>query len=189
LQYLSVKASRRSFVLKTTKNEFESDESIALQAVWVDGAGNMDNKTACELTLQGDKGFKRVMPMAAYQDLYRVETSGLAPGQYTATARLDKSPPLLASTVFYVNPMLAEISQTQANHELLRQWASKYKGMFVGQNRADEIIQNLNQQQAAKPVVYAETKITELIHVKWFFLFIVLCFSLEWIFRKYLGSY
>jgi hypothetical protein len=189
LQYLSVKASRRSFVLKTTKNEFESDESIALQAVWVDGAGNMDNKTACELTLQGDKGFKRVMPMAAYQDLYRVETSGLPPGQYTATARLDKSPPLLASTVFYVNPMFAEISQTQANHELLRQWAAKYKGMFVGQNRADEIIQNLNQQQAAKPVVYAETKITELIHVKWFFLFIVLCFSLEWIFRKYLGSY
>ena len=189
LQYLSVKAAPRSFVLKTTKNEFETDESISLQATWFDAAGNRENKSACELTLQGDKGFKRVMPMAAYQDLYRLETSGLPPGQYTATARLDKSPPLLASTVFYVNPMFAETSQTQANHALLRQWASKYQGKFVGQNRTDEIINSLNQQQAAKPVVYSETKITELIHVKWFFLFIVLCFSLEWIFRKYLGSY
>lgn len=189
LQYLSVSESPKSFLLKSSKNEYEQDESIMLQATWLDAAGNRENKSACELTLEGEDGFKRVIPMARYNDIYRLETADLPPGQYKARAKLDKSPPVYSSTVFYINPVVAETSVTQANHSLLRQWSARYGGVFLSQNRINELENILDKKDSAKPVIFSETKITELIHAKWFFLIIVLCFSLEWILRKYLGSY
>jgi hypothetical protein len=118
-----------------------------------------------------------------------LETAVLPPGQYKATARLDKNPAQFATTVFFVTSMIAETAQTRATHGLLRQWASRYGGIFVNRNGIEELKPILEKQETARPVVYSETKITELIHAKWFFLIIVLCFSLEWIFRKYLGGY
>jgi hypothetical protein len=50
-------------------------------------------------------------------------------------------------------------------------------------------MESIKNQETAKPVIYQETKITELIHAKWFFLLIVCCLALEWFLRKYLGSY
>ncbi|MEK0421409.1 MAG: hypothetical protein RLZZ161_1260 [Bacteroidota bacterium] len=189
LQYLAVSGKPKSFALKASKNEYEPDESTVLQATWLDAAGNRDNKAACELSIEGEKGFKRVMQMARYNDIYRLETAGLPPGQYKATARLDKNPAQFATTVFFVTSMVAETAQSRATHGLLRQWASRYGGIFVNRNGIEELNPILEKQETARPVVYSETKITELIHAKWFFLIIVLCFSLEWIFRKYLGGY
>ncbi|MFN4914029.1 MAG: hypothetical protein ACK5FT_01800 [Sphingomonadales bacterium] len=189
LQYLSVSESPKSFVLKSSKNEYEPGESVVLQATWLDAAGNRQNKSSCELTLEGEDGFKRVMPMARYNDVYRLETTGLPSGQFRARAKLDKSPAVFSSTVFYVSPVVAETAVAQANHALLRQWSSRYGGVFLPQNRVNELAILLDKNDAARPVVFTETKITELIHAKWFFLIIVLCFSLEWILRKYLGSY
>jgi len=189
LQYLAVSGKPKTFALKSSKNEYEPDESAVLQATWLDAAGNRDNKAACDLTLNGEKGFKRVMQMARYNNIYRLETTGLPTGQYKATARLDKNPAIAASTVFFVTSMVAETAQKRADHGLLRQWAARYGGVFANRNAMEGLMQNLEKQETARPVVYSETKITELIHAKWFFLIIILCFSLEWIFRKYLGGY
>jgi len=189
VQYLAVSGKPKSFELKASKSGYESDESAVLQATWLDAAGNRENKAACELTLEGDQGFKRVMPMARYNDVYRLEAAGLPPGQYKATAKLDKNPAPFASAVFIITSVLTETTMTRADHSFMRQWAAKYGGVFVNRSQIDLLSQLLDKQATARPVVYSETKITELIHAKWFFLIIVLCFSLEWIFRKYLGGY
>jgi hypothetical protein len=189
LQFLAASNRSMSFELKPSKNEYEPGEAAVLQATWLDAAGNRDNNAPCELTLEGDNGFRSVLPMARYNNAYRLETSGLMPGQYKATARLNKTPASTATTLFYVRPLIVETAQSQANHDLLRKWASKYRGIFVREERIEDLAKILASQDTAKPLIYSETKITELIHAKWFFVIIILCFSLEWILRKYLGSY
>jgi hypothetical protein len=118
-----------------------------------------------------------------------LETAGLPAGQYKATSKLNKNPKLTASAVFYVNPMVTEISRTQADHAVLRQWAAKYNGYFAGSDKTKDLVNEMEKQEAAKPIVFSETKVTELIHAKWFFFIIIVCFAGEWILRKYLGSY
>lgn len=189
LQYLSVKSKPRSFVLKALRNEYESGENVMLQATYTDAAGNSDNKSGCELVIEGEKGFKRVYSMAAGQNMYRLEAAGLPPGQYKATARLNKNPAQVASTVFFISQMVEETALSQANHEILRQWAARNQGLFMGRDKVGSLMESIKNQETAKPVIYQETKITELIHAKWFFLLIVCCLALEWFLRKYLGSY
>ena len=189
LQYLSVKSKPRTFVLKALRNAYESGENVMLQATYTDAAGNPNNKAGCELVLEGEKGFKRVYSMAAGQDLYRLEAAGLPPGQYKATARLNKPPGQVASTVFFVSSVVEETSLSQANHEILRQWAAKNQGLFARKDMVDSLMETIKNQETAKPIMFVETKITELIHAKWFFILIVCCFALEWFLRKYLGSY
>jgi hypothetical protein len=59
----------------------------------------------------------------------------------------------------------------------------------MGRDKVGSLMESIKNQETAKPVIYQETKITELIHAKWFFLLIVCCLALEWFLRKYLGSY
>jgi hypothetical protein len=189
LQYLSLKARPRSFVLKSIKNDYEAGESAVLQATYLDAAGKKENSAACELLLEGENGYRQLFPMVAYNDVYRLETAGLPAGQYKATSKLNKNPKLTASAVFYVNPMVTEISRTQADHAVLRQWAAKYNGYFAGSDKTKDLVNEMEKQEAAKPIIFSETKVTELIHAKWFFFIIIVCFAGEWILRKYLGSY
>jgi hypothetical protein len=189
LQYLSLKARPRSFVLKSMKNDYEAGESAVLQATYLDAAGKMENSAACELLLEGEKSYRQLFPMASFGDVYRLETGGLPAGQYKAVASLNKNPKLTASTVFYVNPMVTEISRTQADHTILRQWAARYNGYFGGADKIKDWVNEMEKQETAKPIFFNETKVTELIHAKWFFFIIVFCFAGEWILRKYLGSY
>jgi hypothetical protein len=176
-------------VLKALRNAYESGENVMLQATYTDAAGNSDNKSGCELVMEGEKGFKRVYSMAAGQNMYRLEAAGLPPGQYKATARLNKNPAQVASTVFFISQMVEETALIQANHEILRQWAARNQGLFMGRDKVGALMESIKNQETAKPVIYQETKITELIHAKWFFLLIVCCLALEWFLRKYLGSY
>lgn len=189
LQYLSLKTRPKSFVLKSLKNDYEMGENAVLQATYLDAAGKKENTAACELLLEGDNGFRQSFPMAASQDIYRIETANLPSGQYKATATLHRKPKLTASSVFYMNPMVTEISRSQADHAVLKQWAARYNGDFANADEIDNLLKEIEGQDAAKPILYKETKITELIHAKWFFFIIVFCFACEWILRKYLGSY
>lgn len=189
LQYLSVNARPRTLVLKSLRNAYEAGENVMLQATYTDAAGNRDNKSGCELVLEGEKGFKRLYSMAASQDMYRLEATGLPPGQYKATARLNKNPGQMASTVFFISELVEETFLSQANHEVLRQWSAKNKGVFVSRKDVGTVVETLKNQESARPVIFQETKITELIHAKWFFLVIVCCFALEWFMRKFLGGY
>ena len=189
LQYLGATGNNVPFVLTSLKKEYLQDDGVMLNATRYDAAGNADNSIPCELTIEDNKQFRRSVRMSGFGGGYRAEIGTLPPGNYKATATLKGGEKLTAGTSFFVNAISPEATQTQADFGLLRRWAGQNNGSFAAANQISGIIKQLGSAEQSKKILYTETKLTDLIHAKWFFLIILICFSGEWFLRKYLGGY
>ena len=75
-----------------------------------------------------------------------------------------------------------------ANHDVLKDLADHTGGRFYKKNELDSLIRDLQDSQA-KSILHSIQDFTKLIDLKWLLFVIITLFSLEWFFRKYLGSY
>jgi hypothetical protein len=89
---------------------------------------------------------------------------------------------------FIIKDTQLESTTFTANHNLLKKLSDRTGGKFYQKNEIDLLIKNLGNSQA-KSVIQNLREFDKMINFKWILIIILTFFSLEWFFRKYLGSY
>jgi hypothetical protein len=189
LQYLGASSSEKKFICRSIRRDYNPGEQVVLIAENRDAAGNLVNQANCNLSISGPGGFSRTASMYRSNKSYRFDVGSVPAGSYNFKASLDGIPGLTSSGVFFVNDAGMERADKVANHGLLRQWSIKSGGRFFTLADYKKAMDYIANDSMAKPLIYEENSVTDLIHAKWFFLLIVVFLSAEWIIRKYLGQY
>ena len=89
---------------------------------------------------------------------------------------------------FIIKDAQLERTTFTANHNLLKDLSDRTAGKFYKKNEIDWLIKYF-QNSRAKGIIRSLQDFTKLINIKGLLMVILALFSLEWFFRKYLGSY
>lgn len=189
VQFLSIKDDKKQFVVRPRQSTFNESERIFLDTEVYDEIyeRRYGNKIRLNITNEADetKAFELVdNEMNAAFSLGRMNQ-----GVYTYVA----STTISGKTVtekgeFIVNQTQVESLNLQADHQMLRQLASKTGGEFFDISETNSVSEKLKNADF-KSIIRTEEELFPLINSLWVIGLIILLLSIEWFFRKYLGAY
>ena len=141
------------------------------------------------LSITDEEGKASTYSFTPTEGSARFEISGLGKGvyKYSATATI-KNKNEVSAGEFTIKSLQLEALNNTADHNLLRQLSQKTAGKFF----------NMNQTAALKKAVldtrrpnklHSSEEIQEMIHLKWIFFVLMALATIEWVIRKYQGSY
>jgi hypothetical protein len=189
IQYLSVKDDKRKFKAYTTKNTFDENENITINAVLYNDSYVAVNKPDVNIQIKNESGKAYNFIFSRTEVAYQLDAGTLPPGNYSYTASTSYgNKPLKASGLFYVNNIVAEYQQTIANHQLLSTMASTSNGKMYMPKDLLKIVKDIENNEEIKTLSYENRKYEELINFKWLFVLIMSLLTLEWFFRKRNGE-
>lgn len=189
VQFLSVKDNKDKFRV-IVDNQFNENQEIIFNAELYNNSYELVNTPEVKLELKNEAGVDYQFVFNKTGNTYVLNAGILPVGSYS----------YLASTTFsgeqyavkgqlQINPLLVELNNTVANHQLLQNVANKYNGKMVLPPTINELEQLIKENTAISSVIYEETDIKEIIHIKWIFFLILALISTEWFIRKRNGAY
>ncbi|HEY9081830.1 MAG TPA: hypothetical protein VIN73_00735 [Vicingaceae bacterium] len=189
VQFLSVKDNKDKFRV-IVDNQFNENQEIIFNAELYNNSYELVNTPEVKLELKNKAGVDYQFVFNKTGNAYVLNAGILPVGSYS----------YLASTTFsgeqyavkgqlQINPLLVELNNTVANHQLLQNVANKYNGKMVLPPTINELEQLIKENTAISSVIYEETDIKEIIHIKWIFFLILALISTEWFIRKRNGAY
>ena len=189
VQFLSVKDNKDKFRVIVDK-QFNENQEIIFNAELYNNSYELVNTPEVKLELKNEAGVDYQFVFNKSGNAYVLNAGILPVGSYS----------YLASTTFsgeqyvvkgqlQINPLLVELNNTVANHQLLQNVANKYNGKMVLPPKMNELEQLIKENTAISSVIYEETDIKEIIHIKWIFFLILALISTEWFIRKRNGAY
>ncbi len=189
VQFLSVKDNKDKFRV-IVANQFNENQEIIFNAELYNNSYELVNTPEVKLELKNEAGVDYQFVFNKSGNAYVLNAGVLPVGSYS----------YLASTTFsgeqyvvkgqlQINPLLVELNNTVANHQLLQNIANKYNGKMVLPTKMYELEQLIKENTAISSVIYEETDIKEIIHLKWIFFLILALITTEWFIRKRNGAY
>lgn len=189
VQYLAVKDDKRKFKVAPSKNSFEENENVLINAVLYNDSYVAVNTPDVSLQLKNEAGKLYNFLFSRTAASYQLDAGMLPAGNYTFTANTtlgDKK--YRAQGAFYVNAMVAEYQQTIANHQLLYNMALQTNGKLYMPANLLKIQEDIEKNENIRTLSYEDLKYEALINFKWLFAMIIVLLSLEWFFRKRNGE-
>lgn len=190
VQYLAVKDDKRNFRVNSTKKNFFENDRITFEAELYNKSYELITEPDVQIQLQNSEGKKYNYSFSKTGSSYRLDAGLLPAGTYSWTAQVNyngKTEKVNGS--FTITPLVVELLNTRANHQLLGDMANESKGLLLYPDELDKAIAFIQNNETIKPVVYRQQEIMDLIHLKWVFVFLLLLLTVEWGIRKYRGGY
>ncbi|MDC1516972.1 hypothetical protein N8385_04540 [Cyclobacteriaceae bacterium] len=190
IQYLSVQSDKRKFMFNPISPFFQSGDLIQFTSesyndIYEPIAGN-------RITL---KVFQKKGEAASIFNFIGSDTNKtlnigtLEKGIYYYEAvSVSNGKSLSSNGQFIIKDAQLERTTFTANHDLLKDLADHTGGQFYHKNELELLIRDLKN-SSAKSIIHSLQDFTKLIDLRWLLFVILGLFSLEWFFRKYLGSY
>jgi len=189
VQYLSVKDDKRKFKVYSSKNTYEENENIVLNATLYNDAYEAVNTPDVKVQLKNSDGKVYNYTFSKFGAAYRLDAGTLPEGNYSYLASTNfGNKNYTAAGAFYVNALIAEYQQTTANHQLLYTMSQQSGGKFFTPAAILKIVDELEKSGQVKTISYEDRKYEELISMKWLFALIVLLLTTEWFLRKRNGE-
>lgn len=124
------------------------------------------------------------------QTQYLAQLGEMKPGNYNWKAKTNFNGKKIEKMgSFLVKKIELEQLDTRANHKALFQIAENSGGAFFELSAIEDYFKVLQNRKDIAPVKYETEKYIDLIDYKWIFGLIVFLFGLEWLIRRYKGSY
>ncbi len=189
LQLISVREEKGKLRVYPVADVFETDQRVSFVVEVYNEIFEriFDQNIRLKLKHQGDP--EKVYDFTVREGASRFELSTLVPGVYTyeATARvLGKEE--ISNGQFVVTDTDVEMQNTTADFSLLRTLARENQGDFVYADQIMELRNTLEENGLINRVV-AQEDLKDLIHLRWILGLILVLATLEWVLRKYFGSY
>ncbi len=188
IQYLSVKADK-SFFRITTKKIINENESLDFTAEVYNQSYELVTEPDVTLQLKDEKGKIYNYVFTKKQTMYQLSAGQFLAGEYTYEAKVkygDKT--YTKSGTILIKEIISEKLNTVANHQLLYQLSSQSKGKLYYANQLKQLEQDILNNNTITSITYSHKQITDLIHLKWLFIIIIMLLSTEWFLRKYNGK-
>ena len=189
VQYMSVRTERRNLRI-VTRNTFNENEPVTFEAEVYNAAYELVNSPDVNLTVINSKGQKYPFTFSRTATAYRLNAGMFAAGdyRYEAVASLGGKQ-YTAEGRFVVKPVVAELTQSTADHNLLRTWAERSGGQMIMPEALQSLPDLLKKREDLKPVSHSETRLEELVRLRWIFFLLVALLGLEWFLRRRNGAY
>ncbi|WP_259015741.1 vWA domain-containing protein [Emticicia fluvialis] len=189
LQLISIKDDKRKLRVYPVSREFSVDEKIVFENEAYNDIYERIYNQSIRLEITDEKGTTKSYNYTISQDNTRFEISGLGEGVYrykAATQVLGKSEEVSGQFVVQ-NTDLEDLTHT-ADFNLLRTLAQQNKGKFYEAGRLNNLTEYLSTNQSPDKISSIE-EMNEFINLKWVFFVLLVLASVEWVSRKYLGTY
>jgi hypothetical protein len=189
VQYLSVRTERRNLRI-VTSNSFAENESVTFEAEVYNAAYELVNTPDVSLTIIDENGKKFPYTFTRTTSAYRLDAGLLNAGEYKYEALTNVSgKQYQASGRFIVRPVVSELINTTADHNLLKTWAERNQGKMVQAAQIATLPDLIGKREDVKPVSHSETRLEELIRIEWIFVILLALLSVEWFLRRRNGTY
>lgn len=189
VQYLSVRTERRNLRI-VTSNSFAENESVTFEAEVYNAAYELVNTPDVSLVLIDENGKKFPYTFTRTSSAYRLDAGLLNAGEYKYEALTNVSgKQYQASGRFIVRPVVSELINTTADHNLLKTWAERNQGKMVETTQINLLPEMIGKREDVKPVSHSETRLEELIRIEWIFFLLLSILSVEWFLRRRNGTY
>jgi hypothetical protein len=188
-QFLSSKDDKRKFRMFPREREWFSFDNIIFEAEVFNDLYEPLYNQQISLNITSLNGKNKQFSFTNLAGLNTLDIGNLSSGiyKYKATAVINGK---VEESVgdFTVKELQLEMLNTTADFQLLRNMAENTNGFFVTDNEIEKLIEKLKSQEFY-PRAYADEDLKEFVHIKWFFIILLLLVSTEWFVRKFKGSY
>lgn len=189
VQYLSAKDDKRKFIVHPSKQTFDENEAVLINATLYNDSYIPVNTPDVSLVLKDEKGKSFPYTFSKLESAYQLDAGILPSGNYTykATTTL-AAQKYTAEGSFFINTLIAEFQQTIANHQLLFHLSNQTKGKMYTPDQLLAIKDDLYKNDQIKTLSYEDRKYEELINFKYLFIVILALLTTEWFLRKRNGA-
>jgi hypothetical protein len=189
VQFLALKVDKKRFRVEHA-SAFNAGESVLFSAELYNQAYELVNDPEVELTLTDEAGRDFPYVFGRTTNAYRADAGRLPAGRYTwkANTVLDGER-YTASGEVLVQPVIAELISTVADHGLMADIAVRTGGVAVQADGLDALEEAIRQRPEIAARSYAHASFSDLISLKWIFFALLVLLSAEWVLRRRNGAY
>lgn len=189
IQFLSVRNDRQKFRVYSTKNTFDENESVILNAELYNDAYELVNTPDVNIDLKSQDGKSYSFIFSRTTDAYILDAGILPSGSYNYSAKtVQGKDEKEASGKFVITQQQAEFKQTRANHQLLYTMAAQSNGQLILPAKIMELPNMIKANESIKTIWYEDRKYEEPIDIRFVFFLILILLSIEWFIRKRNGE-
>ncbi len=189
VQYLSTRADKRRFRLFPLKESYTEGEEVIFDAEIYNELYERVYGNRINLTIRESSGEEQTFSYVTSEGNSRYTVTGLKEGVYSYFASTDlEGSTERVSGEFVVQKLNLESMRLTADFSLLRQISDKNDGDFYSWDEVNDFLTDINTKEA-RGIIFSEEKYLSAINLTWIFLLILLLISIEWVVRKYYGSY
>lgn len=185
VQYLSNKEDKRKFRVYSSKNAYDENEQIILNAELYNDAYELVNSPEVNVIIKQKEGKPYSFIFSKTVNAYTLNAGTLPPGEYEFTAQtaLGKTNHK-AEGKFVISSQDAEFRQSIANHQLMNTIAMQSGGKMIYPNQIRDLSGLLRSDEKVKTLSYEDRKYEEPVNLSIIFFLILGLLSLEWFLRK-----
>ena len=188
VQYLTVKNDKRRFRVHPTKNLYNANENIQINAELYNESYELVNDVDVSGIIKDENGKEYNYVFNKTLNAYTLDAGILNVGNYTIQAKTNyKGKTQTAVSNFSVRAILSETLNTQANHQLLQILATQSGGKMYTPANMENILDDIEKNSKIKSILFDTFNSKPLIDLKWLFFIILLLLISEWFIRKYNG--
>jgi hypothetical protein len=189
LQVISVREDKSKLRVYPIAESFLVDEKVVLETEVYNNLFEKLYDRKIDLTISDEKSKQSKYSYTITKDESRFQLTNLAPGIYQYTAK-SSGPSGIESTSgqFIVKESNLEMLETQADFDLLKTISNNSQGKFYVLNEIENLTKDLSSVNMPDKIISLED-LQEIINLKFLLFLIILLISIEWIFRKYFGTY
>ncbi len=188
INWLNLDAStRKGIKCNIGDGEWVRGRENIISIIEQDAAGRirMDTKLKAEIT--DSSGKKIEIPLVKNAQSYKIGYVPTNSGLHQLIVRSDLNP--VGTKVFWsVKEQSIENTNKAARFNLLRNWASHNNGDFFKANELKKIFVKLDQLKLESARSFEDSKQSSLNELGFILAILILCFSIEWFLRKWLGK-
>ncbi len=189
VQYLVSADDKRKFRVYSSKNTFDENEHVILNAELYNDAFELVNTPDVNIALNNKNGKSYSFVFSRTLNSYQLDAGELVAGEYNYTAGTTLgNVKHNAEGKFIISRQDSEYKQSIANHQLLFAIAKQNGGQMLFPSQLDELPALIKANEQVKSVFYENPKYSELIDLKLLFFMILALLSLEWLSRKRNGE-
>lgn len=189
IQLLSLKENKDKLRIYPVAASFDIDEPVRIQSEAYNSLLERIYDVNVNLVLKGPNGYTQTLNYKITEGNPIFELSKLSEGVYTYSANALILGKKEATTgQFVVTSKDLEFFNTRADFDLLRTLSKNSGGDFFTVNQGSDIISDLSDDKVKGKITNNES-LLELINLKWLLGLFILLLSIEWILRKYKGTY
>jgi hypothetical protein len=189
VQYLSAGTKKERFNV-SIRNTYNSSEPVVAGAELYDKTFKPDNRYDVSMTLTDSSGRNYEYTFTRQDEFYRLSCGILPAGKWKWQAAVNAgSETFRKNGELVVTESMLEDNDLTARHDVMMKLAALNAGFMVNDTAFSQLSDSLKVIPSMKPISHAEYDMFDLIEVTVILLMLVLFLSVEWFFRKFLGSY
>lgn len=189
VQYLMIRKDKRNFRV-VTDGEYNSSDKVIIKAELYNPSLEAVNESDVNFRLTNESGeqFNFLFSPEARGYILDLDRLPIGVYRYLATTALGNNN-YRERGEFIVTRRSLEIENLNADHGMMYRLASNNDGEMIFPDQLNAFPEMLNARSDLKSKIYFEEKYSGLHDMPWIIGLVILLLTLEWLLRKYFGSY